>query len=89
MNYAHTMFSTDPCSAVTGQMAVDLMVNPPRLGDPSYPNYNAVTAYVFLLIHIIGVQKCFTALLTTVACLRKHFLFPHTGDTEYPCNGSP
>uniref|UniRef100_A0A4W5REY3 alanine transaminase n=1 Tax=Hucho hucho TaxID=62062 RepID=A0A4W5REY3_9TELE len=37
MRYAYTIFSTDICAPVTGQLALELMANPPRPGDPSYP----------------------------------------------------
>eukprot|EP00063_Salmo_salar_P021096 XP_013995931.1 PREDICTED: alanine aminotransferase 2-like [Salmo salar] len=39
MRYTYTIFSTDICAPVTGQLALELMANPPRPGDPSYPVY--------------------------------------------------
>lgn len=42
MKYAYTIFSTDICAPVTGQLALELMANPPRPGDPSYPVYAQV-----------------------------------------------
>ncbi|XP_071397430.1 alanine aminotransferase 2-like [Centroberyx affinis] len=39
IEYISTLFSLDN-STVTGQIALDLMANPPQPGDPSYPLYN-------------------------------------------------
>lgn len=41
-NYTYTLFSRDTCASVPGQIALDLMANPPQPGDPSYPLYNEV-----------------------------------------------
>ncbi|KAJ4943078.1 hypothetical protein JOQ06_005587 [Pogonophryne albipinna] len=38
-HFVDTMLCTDISSPVTGQIALDLMVNPPRPGDPSYDTY--------------------------------------------------
>ncbi|XP_071342624.1 alanine aminotransferase 2-like [Trachinotus anak] len=38
-HYVDTMLCTDISTPVTGQLALDLMVNPPRPGDPSYDTY--------------------------------------------------
>ncbi|XP_034470651.1 alanine aminotransferase 2-like isoform X2 [Hippoglossus hippoglossus] len=40
MKYIYTIFSMDTCAPVLGQMALDLMMNPPQPGDPSYPLYD-------------------------------------------------
>lgn len=42
MKYIYKLFSTDSCAPVLGQIALDLMVNPPQPGDPSYPLYSEV-----------------------------------------------
>lgn len=42
MKYIYKMFSMDTCAPVLGQLALDLMLNPPQPGDPSYPLYNVV-----------------------------------------------
>lgn len=42
-HFVDTMLCTDISSPVTGQIALDLMVNPPRPGDPSYDTYTQVT----------------------------------------------
>lgn len=42
MTYIYKLFSKDSCAPVLGQIALDLMVNPPQLGDPSYPLYHTV-----------------------------------------------
>ncbi|XP_023284533.1 alanine aminotransferase 2-like [Seriola lalandi dorsalis] len=39
MHYVDTMLCTDISTPVMGQLALDLMVNPPKLGDPSYDTY--------------------------------------------------
>ncbi|KAM3866201.1 alanine aminotransferase 2-like [Diretmus argenteus] len=46
MNHTYTLFSTDSSAAVTGQLAVDLMVDPIQPGDPSYPLYYKETQYI-------------------------------------------
>ncbi|KAK5906809.1 hypothetical protein CesoFtcFv8_004720 [Champsocephalus esox] len=38
-HFVDTMLCTDISSPVTGQIALDLMVNPPKPGDPSYDTY--------------------------------------------------
>ncbi|XP_073347303.1 alanine aminotransferase 1-like [Pagrus major] len=40
MKYIFTRFSIDTCTPVLGQIALDLMVDPPQPGDPSYPLYH-------------------------------------------------
>ncbi|CAF98485.1 unnamed protein product, partial [Tetraodon nigroviridis] len=37
MKYIQKLFSKDSCAPVLGQIALDLMANPPQPGDPSYP----------------------------------------------------
>uniref|UniRef100_A0A3Q0SDD0 alanine transaminase n=1 Tax=Amphilophus citrinellus TaxID=61819 RepID=A0A3Q0SDD0_AMPCI len=50
MNYIQTLFSKDSSSPVLGQIALDLMTDPPKPGDPSYPLYNQVgTLELYLL----------------------------------------
>ncbi|XP_071774534.2 alanine aminotransferase 2-like [Centroberyx gerrardi] len=39
MLFADTMLCTDISTPVTGQLALELMVNPPKPGDPSYDTY--------------------------------------------------
>uniref|UniRef100_A0A8C1UCL0 alanine transaminase n=1 Tax=Cyprinus carpio TaxID=7962 RepID=A0A8C1UCL0_CYPCA len=41
--YARRLFSTRSCPPVVGQMALDLMANPPKPGDPSFPTFSEVT----------------------------------------------
>lgn len=43
MHYVDTMLCTDISTPITGQLALDLMVNPPKPGDPSYDTYTQVT----------------------------------------------
>lgn len=40
--FVDTMLCTDISTPVTGQLALDLMVNPPKPGDPSYDTYTQV-----------------------------------------------
>ncbi|XP_074545287.1 alanine aminotransferase 2 [Halichoeres trimaculatus] len=52
MKHIHTMFSTDTCAPVLGQLALDLMINPPQPGDPSYPLYHKEVEHIrTALIH--------------------------------------
>ncbi|XP_052317729.1 alanine aminotransferase 2-like [Oncorhynchus keta] len=39
MVFAETLLCTDICAPVTGQIALEIMVNPPRPGDPSHSKY--------------------------------------------------
>lgn len=41
--YARRLFSTRSCPPVVGQMALDLMANPPKPGDPSFPTFSEVS----------------------------------------------
>ncbi|XP_045907941.1 alanine aminotransferase 2-like, partial [Micropterus dolomieu] len=41
----YKLFSKDSCAPVLGQIALDLMTNPPQPGDPSYPLYKAETQH--------------------------------------------
>ncbi len=43
MHFVNTMLCTDISTPVTGQLALDIMVNPPKPGDPSYDTYTQVT----------------------------------------------
>lgn len=42
MHFADTMLCTDINTPVTGQLALDLMINPPTPGDASYDTYTQV-----------------------------------------------
>ncbi|KAL1279727.1 hypothetical protein QQF64_014327 [Cirrhinus molitorella] len=42
MKYARTLFSTRSCPPVAGQIALDLMADPPKPGDPSFPTFSEV-----------------------------------------------
>uniref|UniRef100_A0A3Q2QP31 alanine transaminase n=1 Tax=Fundulus heteroclitus TaxID=8078 RepID=A0A3Q2QP31_FUNHE len=39
MKHINSLFSTNSCAPVLGQIALDVMTNPPQPGDPSYPLY--------------------------------------------------
>ncbi|XP_023151140.2 alanine aminotransferase 2-like [Amphiprion ocellaris] len=43
MHFVDTMLCTDISTPVTGQLALDLMLNPPKPGDPSYDTYTQET----------------------------------------------
>ncbi|XP_032422307.1 LOW QUALITY PROTEIN: alanine aminotransferase 2 [Xiphophorus hellerii] len=45
MKYINNLFSTNSCP-VLGQVALDVMVNPPQPGDPSYPLYLKETQHI-------------------------------------------
>uniref|UniRef100_A0A3Q3X2A7 alanine transaminase n=1 Tax=Mola mola TaxID=94237 RepID=A0A3Q3X2A7_MOLML len=42
MKYIYKLFSKDSCAPVLGQVALDLMTNPPQPEDPSYPLYHLI-----------------------------------------------
>lgn len=42
MKYIYKLFSKDSCAPVLGQIALDVMANPPQPGDPSYSLYHTV-----------------------------------------------
>ncbi|XP_069548184.1 alanine aminotransferase 2-like [Brachyistius frenatus] len=46
MKYIYNLFSKDSCAPVLGQIALDLMVNPPQPGDPSYHLHNQETQHI-------------------------------------------
>ncbi|KAM4552304.1 alanine aminotransferase 2 isoform 1-T1 [Odontesthes bonariensis] len=46
MKYIYNLFSIDTCAPVLGQIALDLMANPPQPGDPSYPLYHQETQHI-------------------------------------------
>lgn len=48
MKHIYEMFSKDSCAPVLGQIALDVMANPPQPGDPSY-----------LLYHTVRLVRCF------------------------------
>ncbi|XP_068587354.1 alanine aminotransferase 2-like [Cebidichthys violaceus] len=52
MKYIFKLFSTNSCAPVLGQFALDLLVNPPQPGDPSYPLYSEETQQIrTMLVH--------------------------------------
>ncbi|CAJ1072390.1 Hypothetical predicted protein [Xyrichtys novacula] len=46
MKHIYALFSKDSCGPVLGQMALDLALNPPQPGDPSYPLYHTETEHI-------------------------------------------
>ena len=44
MEQLYKVFSTRLCANSVGQIVADVMVNPPRPGDPSYAQYDKVTS---------------------------------------------
>ncbi|XP_028282614.1 alanine aminotransferase 2 isoform X2 [Parambassis ranga] len=46
MKHIFTLFSKGSCSPVLGQIALDVMINPPQPGDPSYTLYNQETQHI-------------------------------------------
>ncbi|XP_058499491.1 alanine aminotransferase 2-like isoform X1 [Solea solea] len=59
MKYIYTQFSKDSCAPVLGQIALDVMANPPQPGDPSYPLYIEETQHIrTTLVH--NVNRAFT-----------------------------
>lgn len=42
LKYMNQLLLKDSCAPVLGQMALDLMANPPQPGDPSYQLYHTV-----------------------------------------------
>lgn len=46
MEYIYKLFSIDSCASVPGQLAFNLMTEPPQPGDPSYSLYNEETQLI-------------------------------------------
>ncbi|KAK2895209.1 hypothetical protein Q8A73_014697 [Channa argus] len=46
MKHTNTLILKQACAPVLGQIALDLMMNPPQPGDPSYPLYSMETQYM-------------------------------------------
>ncbi|KAG5841992.1 alanine aminotransferase 2-like isoform X1 [Anguilla anguilla] len=46
MNVLHTLLATVACSSLIGQIALDIMADPPQEGDPSYPTYLKEVQYI-------------------------------------------
>lgn len=42
MDYIHKLFNTESCTVVAGQISLDLMADPPKPGDPSFPVFSEV-----------------------------------------------
>ncbi|XP_059199751.1 alanine aminotransferase 2-like isoform X2 [Centropristis striata] len=61
MKYIYKLFSTDSCAPVLGQIALDLMANPPQPGDPSYPLYSEETQHIKNTL-VDNVKKVFDVL---------------------------
>lgn len=61
MKYAFKLFSTNSCGNVPGQIALNLMAQPPQMGDPSYPLYKEETQLIqATLVH--NVKRVFEVL---------------------------
>uniref|UniRef100_A0A8C7NLY0 alanine transaminase n=1 Tax=Oncorhynchus mykiss TaxID=8022 RepID=A0A8C7NLY0_ONCMY len=80
MKYAYTIFSTDICAPVTGQLALELMANPPRPGDPSYPVYAQETQSIrAMLVHNMNWVPEFLNNIPGISCqpmMGGAFVFP-------------
>ncbi|XP_042184762.1 alanine aminotransferase 2 [Oncorhynchus tshawytscha] len=80
MKYAYTIFSTDICAPVTGQLALELMANPPRPGDPSYPVYTQETQSIrAMLVHNMNWVPEFLNNIPGISCqpmMGGAFVFP-------------
>ncbi|XP_070989252.1 alanine aminotransferase 2-like [Oncorhynchus clarkii lewisi] len=80
MKYAYTIFSTDICAPVTGQLALELMANPPRPGDPSYPVYAQETQSIrAMLVHNMNWVPEFLNNIQGISCqpmMGGAFVFP-------------
>lgn len=75
-DYIYKLFSKDSCAPVLGQIAMDLMTNPPQPGDPSYSLYEAVSTethspvYSSSLISLRTLTYMFTARLQEIRAIR-------------------
>lgn len=66
MKYIYKLFSKDSCAPVLGQIALDVMTNPPQPEDPSYPLYHQVR----LVRHLLARQGFFFVMhLQLLFCL--------------------
>uniref|UniRef100_A0A3B4GBH8 alanine transaminase n=1 Tax=Pundamilia nyererei TaxID=303518 RepID=A0A3B4GBH8_9CICH len=62
MKYINTLFSKDACSPVLGQIALDLMTDPPKPGDPSYLLYKQVGPENCTLVYVKKVHEVVNSL---------------------------
>ncbi|KAM9720119.1 alanine aminotransferase 2-like [Menidia menidia] len=58
MKYIHTLFTTNSCAPVLGQIALDLMTNPPKPQEPSYPLYHQEVQHMRTTLAENGKKAC-------------------------------
>ncbi|XP_035025740.2 alanine aminotransferase 2-like [Hippoglossus stenolepis] len=69
MKHIYTIFSMDTCAPVLGQMALDLMMNPPQPGDPSYPLYDVEKQHIrTALVHNVKTARAVLNSLPGFCC---------------------
>ncbi|XP_008332507.1 alanine aminotransferase 2 isoform X1 [Cynoglossus semilaevis] len=79
-DYIYKLFSKDSCAPVLGQIAMDLMTNPPQPGDPSYSLYEAEIRAI--RDTVTDNVKRASAVFNSLPCVSHHpvnggaFLFP-------------
>lgn len=56
MDCIRNLFNTECCAVVAGQLALDLMSDPPKPGDPSFPMFSEVDANYYTIIKMIYIK---------------------------------
>ena len=58
LKYLTKCISVKLCPAVTGQTAMECVINPPREGEPSYQLHQQVCVLVFMLHFLVCLSPC-------------------------------
>lgn len=68
MKYVYKLYSKDSCASIMGQIALELLANPPKPGDPSYPLYQEVRElqFIFFFFNCLVFQNLRTARVYTL-----------------------
>uniref|UniRef100_A0AAY5F121 alanine transaminase n=1 Tax=Electrophorus electricus TaxID=8005 RepID=A0AAY5F121_ELEEL len=75
------LFSAMPCASLMGQIALHVMVDPPRPGQPSYPLYTNVRLEGFSLVLTLGVLNSLPA-ITWQPVMGGMFAFPRVSFSQ-------
>uniref|UniRef100_A0AAY5E7U6 alanine transaminase n=1 Tax=Electrophorus electricus TaxID=8005 RepID=A0AAY5E7U6_ELEEL len=81
------LFSAMPCASLMGQIALHVMVDPPRPGQPSYPLYTNVRLEGFSLVLTLGVLNSLPA-ITWQPVMGGMFAFPRVSFSQAAINYS-
>lgn len=48
IEFIRNLLQTESCTVVAGQIALDLMADPPKPGEPSFPIFSEVDAHCYI-----------------------------------------